>query len=230
MARDLPHAVLDLADIAEVGSLDGYADRLARWSVELAPVAAAAVVLRDDEGTLRVCAAWPDWIRALPEAAIAGGTGLATECCARAEPVWADDVTECDRSTFRAMALRLGIRGAYAAPVLHSEKLFGALGVYYRDDGGDRAGIEHVCAVLAEGAGIGLANMAEYQRLRVLAGQLQSALESRVVIEQAKGILAERRHIDVNQAFSILRRLARENNLRLHDVARTTVQTLTKDL
>ena len=53
--------------------------------------------------------------------------------------------------------------------------------------------------------------------------QLQEALDSRVVIEQAKGILAERLEADPETAFRILRRAARSNRLRLHDLAELVV-------
>jgi hypothetical protein len=60
---------------------------------------------------------------------------------------------------------------------------------------------------------------AEVVRLRELVAQLQTALDSRIVIEQAKGILAERLAIDVDQAFELLRRAARRNRMRIHLVA-----------
>ena len=226
MARDLPQALLELSDTSDIADLDGYADRLARWSVELTPVTAAAVVLRDENGTLRVGAARPEWIRALPEAAIAGGAGLMIECCDRAEPVWVSDMTERNWPQFTEVALALGICGGFAVPLSQGGRLFGALAVYHAETDGDLEDIQGVCRALGIAAAIGLANFAEHQRLRALTGHLQTALESRIVIEQAKGILAERRHTSVDQAFAILRRLARENNLRLHDVARATVETL----
>jgi AmiR/NasT family two-component response regulator len=58
----------------------------------------------------------------------------------------------------------------------------------------------------------------------VLAAQLQTALDSRVVIEQAKGVLAERLGFDMNTAFSTLRNVARRANRRLSEVAREVVE------
>jgi len=52
---------------------------------------------------------------------------------------------------------------------------------------------------------------------------LQTALNSRVLIEQAKGVIAERRHIDMAQSFTLLRRSARARNRRLSDLARAVV-------
>ena len=58
---------------------------------------------------------------------------------------------------------------------------------------------------------------------RVLNEQLTRALSSRIVIEQAKGMIAERRHIPIDEAFTQLRKHARNHNVRLADVARSTV-------
>jgi hypothetical protein len=53
---------------------------------------------------------------------------------------------------------------------------------------------------------------------------LQRALDTRVVIEQAKGILAERVGLDVHEAFQVLRMSARSNRIRLHDLAKRIVE------
>ncbi len=63
----------------------------------------------------------------------------------------------------------------------------------------------------------------EIEQLRTTVAQLQYALDSRVIIEQAKGVLAERHHIGVDAAFEMLRSHARSNALKLHDVAADVV-------
>lgn len=59
---------------------------------------------------------------------------------------------------------------------------------------------------------------------KTLSEQLQRALESRVAIEQAKGVLSERYHVDVEEAFRLLRSFCRTNNLRLEDAAKAVTQ------
>ena len=78
---------------------------------------------------------------------------------------------------------------------------------------------------LADVATIGLLQERSVRRAGAAAGELQRALNSRVVIEQAKGMLAERVDVDMDEAFQLLRRLARDNNQRLTDVARHLINT-----
>ncbi|MER5468807.1 ANTAR domain-containing protein [Streptomyces sp. NPDC002935] len=82
-------------------------------------------------------------------------------------------------------------------------------------DGGVR-----VAQVLADAAAVGLQNQRLHAQYRVLAGQLQTALGSRVRVEQARGMLAERRGTGVDQAFVALRRYARRQRLPLDEAAR----------
>ena len=62
------------------------------------------------------------------------------------------------------------------------------------------------------------------ERLRVHNAQLERALESRIVIEQAKGVLGERYRLDVDEAFEVMRRAARSHRMRIHDLARAVVE------
>ena len=67
------------------------------------------------------------------------------------------------------------------------------------------------------------AELNELEQLRVRTAQLEQALASRVVIEQAKGVLAERYRLDVEEAFELIRRSARSNRMRVHDLSADVV-------
>jgi AmiR/NasT family two-component response regulator len=79
---------------------------------------------------------------------------------------------------------------------------------------------------MADIATISILQERTLREARVLAEQLQRALNSRVVIEQAKGVLAERAKINLDEAFDLLRTHARSHNLRLHDVATAVISSL----
>jgi AmiR/NasT family two-component response regulator len=78
----------------------------------------------------------------------------------------------------------------------------------------------HIVQALADVATIGLMQERAIRRSEMLAEQLQTALNSRIVVEQAKGALAQLRGVSVDEAFELMRSLARANRLRLGDVAK----------
>ncbi|MGH3865014.1 MAG: ANTAR domain-containing protein [Pseudonocardiaceae bacterium] len=76
---------------------------------------------------------------------------------------------------------------------------------------------------MADVATIGLIQEQALHQQDTLAEQLQIALDSRVLIEQAKGVLAERHHIDPGQAFTLLRNYARNHGQRLTELAAAVI-------
>jgi hypothetical protein len=103
------------------------------------------------------------------------------------------------------------------------DQVIGALNLFRGTPGAFDADSVRVGQALADVATIGLLHERSMRRSDTLNEQLQTALNSRVIIEQAKGKLAERLGIDVNQAFSLLRDQARNRNERLSDLARAFV-------
>ncbi len=103
------------------------------------------------------------------------------------------------------------------------DQVIGALNLFRATPGAFEADSVHVGQALADVATIGLLHERNMRRSDTLNEQLQTALNSRVIIEQAKGKLAERLGIDVNQAFTLLRDQARNRNQRLSDLARAFV-------
>jgi len=109
------------------------------------------------------------------------------------------------------------------------DQVIGALNLFCAEPGPlDPAGLR-IGQALADVATIGLLQERNVRRSETAAEQLQAALKSRVVIEQAKGKLAERLSVDMDRAFRLLRDYARSNNLRLTDVARGFVDSAAAD-
>jgi GAF domain-containing protein len=120
---------------------------------------------------------------------------------------------------FSALAARLPIVGVAAVPMRLADQSIGALNLYAPDprDWSDQD--MAVAGVLADVATSYMVNASKLRQQEQLTEQLQEALESRVVIEQAKGITAQRRGITVDQAYQLMRSHARNNNASLRVVA-----------
>ena len=118
----------------------------------------------------------------------------------------------------------------FAVPLRRREHLLGALNVFVPTLPGstgpaaDDTPELQVAQALADAAALGLQNRRAYTRYRTLSGQLQEALSSRVRIEQAKGMLAERWGVRADHAFVALRQYARRRRLALAQVASTVIE------
>jgi hypothetical protein len=140
----------------------------------------------------------------------------------RAAPVAVADLAAAQQRWPRLapVLVAAGLPRAHAVPFTSGGQALGALGLFHDDDLAEQA---PVAQSLAQVLGAHLALHRAVQLHRTRADQLTRALDSRVLIEQAKGVMAERLQIDVNAAFSVLRGFARRTNQRLHSVARAVV-------
>jgi len=124
---------------------------------------------------------------------------------------------------FSATAVRLGVAGVAGIPMRLADQIIGALNLYspqpreWSDE--DIA----VAGVLADVATSYVVNASKLRQQEQLSEQLQAALESRVVIEQAKGITAYKHAVTIEQAYQLMRRHARSNNASLRLVAEAIV-------
>ena len=121
-------------------------------------------------------------------------------------------------------ARRLGVAGVAGIPMRLGNRVVGALDLY-ADEPRDWSQEDlDVATVLADVATGYIVNASKVEQLEQLNGQLQQALSSRVLLEQAKGIIAEHHGITVDAAFTVMRKHARDHNTGLRAVAQSVVE------
>jgi GAF domain-containing protein len=193
-------------------------------SAELLDVSAAGLLLADPRGELRVVAASSEAARLLELFQLQSDQGPCLDCFRSGRPVTVTELSADQRwPRFAAAAGQAGFTAVQALPMRLREQVIGALNLFRATPGAFDPAIVRVGQALADVATIGLLHERSMRRSDTLNEQLQTALNSRVVIEQAKGKLAERLGIDTSQAFTLLRDLARSRNQRLSDLARAFV-------
>lgn len=209
-------AIVDLAD-ADAGS---RLSLLVRHCVRLTGAAAAAAATADPDGRLRPGAATHEAAHRLMSLELAKGSGPGVESFRKGHAGSAVLLTPQGPWPALAEAARHAGFAAVEALPFHSEREpVGVLSLYSRPRHPLPPPDRRLAQALADIAAITIAHTRAIDHYRTESSQLQRALDSRVVIEQAKGILAERHRISVDDAFARLRRWARAHNERIHDVA-----------
>jgi len=221
----LSETFVELTDtmVADFDVID-FLHVLTSRSAELLDVAAAGLLLADPRGELRVVAASSEAARLLELFQLQSDEGPCLDCFRSGQPVTATDLSTEERwPQFATAASQVGFTAVQALPMRLREQVIGALNLFRATPGELDAASVRIGQALADVATIGLLHERTMRRGDILNEQLQTALNSRVVIEQAKGKLAERLSIDVDQAFTLLRDQARNRNQRLSDLARAFV-------
>jgi transcriptional regulator with GAF, ATPase, and Fis domain len=200
-------------------------------SARLLSVSAAGVVLADPRGELRMAAASSEAAGLIELFQVQNDQGPCLDCVRTGQPVTAADLAEPGQRwpRFAAAATRAGFGAVDALPMRLRDQVVGALNLFSARAGPLGPAELRIGQALADVATIGLLQERNVRRAETLAEQLQAALNSRVVIEQAKGKLAERTSLDMDQAFTLLRQYARNTNQRLTDVARYVIDSPTAD-
>jgi GAF domain-containing protein len=198
-------------------------NRLVGYSADLLSAEAAGLVLADNRGALRAVAASSEDAELMELLQLQSDEGPCLDCYRRSAVVRVDDIAEAaDRwpAFVAALENRGAFRSVHALPLRLRGQAIGALNLFHRAPGPLPEDDLVLGQALADVATIGILSERLIRRGEVVNEQLQTALNSRVVIEQAKGVLAQHAGVDMNEAFHLLRRYARGNNMRLADVAR----------
>jgi transcriptional regulator with GAF, ATPase, and Fis domain len=221
-AQLLSDTFVDLADtmVADFDIID-FLHMLTDRSVKLLDASAAGVLLADPRGELRVAAASTEAAGLLELFQLQNDQGPCLDCCRTGQPVSAADLAAAPGQwpQFAMAATDAGLRAVQALPMRLRDQVIGALNLFRADPGPFDPEAQRIGQALADVATIGLLHERNLRRSETRAEQLQAALDSRVIIEQATGKLAERLGLDMPRAFGMLRDCARNTNQRLTDVA-----------
>jgi GAF domain-containing protein len=214
----LPGTVVELTGTTVAGfDVIDFLHVLTDRGVLLLDVAAAGPLLADPRGQLRVVAASSEPVRLLELFQLQNDQGPCPDCFRAGRPAAAGLAAEARRWPRFAAARQAGFAAVQALPMRLRDQVIGALNLFRAVPGAfDPAGIR-IGQALADVATISLLHERSMRHSDTLNEQLQTALSSRVIIEQAKGKLAERLGLDMNQAFNVLRNHARARNQRLSD-------------
>lgn len=229
MSREqlLTTTFVELADtlVAEFDALE-FMHTLTERAVTLLGADAAGLMLADPRGRLQVVATTHHQAQVLEVFQVQNDEGPCVECCRTGQALVnldLDEVTE-RWPRFRAVTREAGFRSTHAIPMRLRDDTIGALNLYCVDQLELSEADVRLCQAMADIATIGLLQERVVREKETLAEQLQNALNSRVLIEQAKGVLAERAGIEIHEAFEVLRSHSRSTSRPLTAVARALLR------
>lgn len=216
---DLADTLVDDFDLVELLTL--LTDRC----VDVLDVAAAGVMLVSPGGDLRVMASSSETMRVLELFELQSQEGPCLDCYRLHAPVVNQDLAVVNGRwpRFAPEALAAGFHSVHALPMRLRGTIVGALNLFHITPGEMRPADVEAAQALADVATIAVLQHRAALEAQRINEQLQHALNSRIVIEQAKGVVAEREGLDMPEAFAALRAYARGNNLLLVDVANDVI-------
>ena len=184
------------------------------------PVDGAGVCLDDGTGTLHFLSATDGRAARLEEAQVAGQDGPCFTAYRTGKLISVDDIAGDDRwPAYRDVAVELGYGSVLGVPMPVRLETIGALNLY-RDEAGPWAPDVLEAASTLSNMATGYVTMSRaLADARELAGQLQHALDTRVVVEQAKGVITAQHGITPSEAYERLRAYTRNHRVKVHDVA-----------
>jgi GAF domain-containing protein len=185
-------------------------DRVIAACVELTSATEAGIVLADASGTLHVIASTSERTSDAEEAQLGTNEGSCLDCFRTGKTIDVPDVTthETVWPTFAETMHERGLRGTFAEPIRLRDGTIGSLCLFAdHTDGHDDRDVVLI-QLLADAASAALVRQRDAGRLRTFEEQIDNAIQARVLVEQAKGALAYRRGIRIDEAFQVLRRAA----------------------
>ena len=225
--EQLANAFVGLADtlVADYDVIE-LTQQLVDNSMSLLPIAAAGILIGDPRGDLTVIASSSEQTRLLELLQVEVDVGPCLLAYRTGKQVMVDDLSVDTQRwpDFAERAAEYRYRSMSALPLRLRDERVGALNLFRNEVGPLSSTHIAIGQALADVATIGILNQRTLTHSDLINQQLQSALNTRVIIEQAKGVLAERGNVDMDRAFVLLRSYARKTRQHLADVARAVVE------
>ena len=217
---------VELADtlVASFDALD-FLHTLTERTVELLAADAAGVILGDERAQLRVVASTSHKAEMLELFELQSADGPCLDCFNTGRQVTNVDLARAQTQwpLFSAAAIQAGFRSTHALPLRLRDRVIGAMNLFCVNQTVLSAADIELGQALADVATIGLLHERAVRESELLAEQLQTALNTRVLIEQAKGVLSARADVDVDEAFQIMRSASRRTQRPLRELAAAVI-------
>lgn len=212
---DVSHELVGDYDIVDMLS------QLTLNCAELLDVSSAGLLLADEHGVLHLVASSSQRIHHLELFQLQRDEGPCLDCYRQQAAVVVPDLeAEGERwPAFSEAARDVGFMSVHALPMRLHDDVFGTLGLFGDETGALAADDLSLAQALVHVASVAVMNERAAVDRNVVNGQLQHALQSRVLVEQAKGVLAYAGDLEMDLAFTVLRRYARDHGRKLSEVA-----------
>jgi transcriptional regulator with GAF, ATPase, and Fis domain len=222
----LVDTLVTLADtLVDSYDLIDFMQTLAERCVEILDVSEAGIMLADADGNLRHVACSSEEMRLVELFELQVGEGPCFDAYHTHAAVGCESLQDAEARwpLFTPHARESGFESVSAVPMRLRSEIVGALNLFSTRSTSLNQHDLAVAQALADIATIGILQQRAIHDSRAFSAQLEAALDSRIVIEQAKGIVAERNQVGVDEAFQQIRRFARNHNRLLSETARQII-------
>lgn len=224
--KRLASAFVTLADTLVAGyDVVDLLQTLVDTTAEIFDASAAGLMLVDADDQLSVVASTSEERHLVDLMQLREGYGPCVACFRTGEIVTVDDVDDHDNRwpEFNRGALALGFHSVFVFPLRLRGTIIGSLALFRSSSSAMSEEDTSIAQGLADVATIGILHERAIRESDLAQEQLQRALDSRVIIEQAKGVLAQTKSVGMDESFGLLRSYARTHGIKLHDVAEQIV-------
>ena len=224
--EQLSKVFVEVADTLVAGfDIIEFLQMVTAHTSDLVDARAAGLLLANPAGRLQLMAASDERAEMLELFQLQADEGPCQDCYRHGKPVVNADLTRAADKwpNFAPRAVAAGYRSVHAFPLRLRDQVIGALNLFGDDPGDVDPSDARLVQALADVATIGLLQERAIREAALVSEQLQTALNTRIVVEQAKGVLAQIHHLTPDEGFELLRSYCRKRQRRLTDAALAVV-------